>query len=190
MQRTETRQPVWSESAKHVGYGISAAINAVLMLVVNNLLSWGWPSFITNDFAQLLPVINLSLGVTVLVNLAYISYDPPHFKSLCQMVVGATSMMVALRTWAVFPFDFPTGAGFGWTGMVRVILVMVIARDRNRHRRRRRPSGSVSHVERCDRRFRLARNSVERTAAVVVPSSDAASSYDMPHPSTSMTALR
>ena len=126
MERTETRSPVWSESARHVGYGVAAGVNAALMLVVNNLLSWGWPSFLTHDFTQLLPIINLSLGASVLVNLAYLSYDAPRFKSLCQIGLGAISMLVATRTWAVFPFDFAAGDGFGWAGLVRIILVMVI----------------------------------------------------------------
>ena len=50
-----------ARAAKRTGYVISVFVNGALLFVVNNLLSWGFPSFLTQDFEKVLPVVNISL---------------------------------------------------------------------------------------------------------------------------------
>ena len=37
------------------GYVVAVAINAALLWVTHQLLDWGWPRFLTEDFEELLP---------------------------------------------------------------------------------------------------------------------------------------
>jgi hypothetical protein len=119
MLTTERPAADWKRPARRAGYAVAAAVNVVLLIVVHNLLDWGWPSFLTEDFGRIIPLIDLSLGATALVNVAYMTYDPPRFKGAAQALLGVISLAVAIRTWVVFPFEF---TGTDWTWLVRLVL--------------------------------------------------------------------
>ena len=91
---------------RRAGYVIAVAINAVMLWIAHQLLDWGWPRFLTEDFEELLPVITWSLVASIVVNALFVVADPPWFKALCNVVTSAISLAVAVRTWQVFPFDF------------------------------------------------------------------------------------
>lgn len=40
---------------RRVGYSIAIGINLVLLWVINNLVAWGWPPFLTRGFETLVP---------------------------------------------------------------------------------------------------------------------------------------
>ena len=122
MNVAESKYPA---SARRFGYGVAAFANAIFLLIVNNLLEWGWFSWLTEDFETLLPIINLSLVASIVVNLAYIAYDAKWFKALCEAGLVTISLWVAIRTWQVFPFDF-SAYSFDWERVTRTILVFAI----------------------------------------------------------------
>ena len=70
-----------SIGTRRFGYAIVVGINVLLVVVVNNILSWGWLPWLTPGFEKLLPVINLALGVNIVLNLLYMARDGPPFKS-------------------------------------------------------------------------------------------------------------
>jgi hypothetical protein len=114
-----------SPTARRTGYAIAALVNVVLLVVVNNVLAWGWFSWLTNDFELVLPLINLSLTATILVNLAYMTYDAAWFKSLCEIGLLAISIAVAVRTFRVFPFDF-SAYTWDWDATVKLTIACAI----------------------------------------------------------------
>ncbi|MDJ0497665.1 MAG: hypothetical protein QNJ77_01030 [Acidimicrobiia bacterium] len=118
----ERRYPT---SARRIGYGVAAVANLIFLLIVNNLLDWGWFSWLTEDFETLLPIISLSLVASIFVNLAYILYDAKWFKALCEIGLVTISLWVAIRTWQVFPFDF-SAYSINWESITRAILVFSI----------------------------------------------------------------
>jgi hypothetical protein len=99
-------------------------VNVALVFVANNLLEWGILSFLTDDFERALPIINVSLGASILVNLVYLIYDAGWFKSLSQIGLLGISLAATIRLYQVFPFDF--GVESGWTTFTRVGLILVI----------------------------------------------------------------
>lgn len=103
-------------------YVAAIVVNVVLLIVANNLLAWEIP-FLTDDFARLLWLIDFSLGAAVVVNLAFLFYDPAWFRPLCQLGLDGVSLLVAVRTYQVFPFDF-TSYAFDWGVLVRLGLVI------------------------------------------------------------------
>ncbi len=111
--------------ARQVGYAVSAGVNALMLYVVSRLLEWGWPPFLTSDFDEVLPIIQLSFAASIVTNLAYLFYDPPWFKSAGQVVVSAIGLAAALRILSVFPFDF-TGYDLPWITITRTILWIAV----------------------------------------------------------------
>ncbi|MGA7269746.1 MAG: hypothetical protein WB239_01620 [Acidimicrobiia bacterium] len=119
--RTETRKRS-TRSTRRVGYGVAVAVNVVMVVVVQNLLTWGWPAFLTPDFDRVVGIITVSLVASIIFNLAYLGYDPDWFRHGGQVVTGAISLAVTVRVYQVFPFDFSRWT-FDPTGAVRVALV-------------------------------------------------------------------
>ncbi|HET7846185.1 MAG TPA: hypothetical protein VFL72_01755 [Acidimicrobiia bacterium] len=107
------------------GYVVAIVINAVMLVVVNNILEWGWAPFLTDDFAELVWILDLSFLGTIVVNAIYLGYDPPWFKSASQIVLSFISMAVAIRTFQVFPFDF-SGYQFNWEPLARFVIVLTM----------------------------------------------------------------
>ena len=107
------------------GYVIAIAMNAVGLWVTRRLLDWGWPRFLTEDFEQLLPILTVSFVAGMVVNALFVVADPPRFKALCNVVTSVISLVVAVRTWQVFPFDFSSYA-FDWTWVARVLIVIAV----------------------------------------------------------------
>ena len=112
-------------ATRKVGYLISIAVNAILLIIVNNILAWGWLSWLTQDFELLLPILNVSIVASIVANLIYLAYDAGWFKSLVDAGLLVISLGVAIRTWQVFPFDF-TGWGFDWAPVIRLVLAFAI----------------------------------------------------------------
>ena len=111
------------QGSKRLGYLVAIAVNVAMLYVVNNLLAWGWPPFLTEDFDQLLPIVNLSLVVSILVNATYLTFDPDWFKSFSQIGIAVISLAVFIRTLQVFPFDF-TAYDFNWETLTRTIVYL------------------------------------------------------------------
>lgn len=106
---------------RQTGYVISVVVNAIVLWIVNNLLDWEWPSFLTDSFSDLLPIINISLIATIVVNVAWVLFDPEWFKHAAQAVLNVISLVAAVRTWQVFPFDF-SAYSFDWEIVARVAI--------------------------------------------------------------------
>lgn len=114
-----------SITTRRTGYAVAMLVNAIMLVIVNNILEWGWFSWLTDDFELVLPLVNLSLLATMLVNLAYMAYDLQWFKSLCEMGLLVISISVAVRTFEVFPFDF-SAYTWNWEATVKLAIVCAI----------------------------------------------------------------
>jgi hypothetical protein len=112
-------------AARQFGYLVAAAVNGAMLYVANHLLEWEWPPFLTQDFERLLPIVQASLVLGIVVNLAYIGFDAPWFKSMGQIATAAVGLAVAIRTFTVFPFDF-SRYDFAWDTLARWVIVFGI----------------------------------------------------------------
>jgi hypothetical protein len=116
------REPSGRTPGRRAGYVVAAAINLVFLWVVNQLLGWGWPSFLTPSFQDLLPYIEVSLIATAAINLIWVVHDPDWFKHLTQAGLDLIALVSAVATWRIFPFDLSSG----WETVFRVVLVVSI----------------------------------------------------------------
>lgn len=114
------QQPV---GVRRTGYVVAAIVNLVVLCVANHLLEWEWPPFLTAAYEDLLPWIQLSLGATVAANLLWAVHDPGWFRHLGEATLDAITVVVAVRTWQLFPFDFTTYSAI-WEVGTRTLIVI------------------------------------------------------------------
>lgn len=118
---TQTPASTASTTSRRVGYVVAALVNAVLIYLVNVWPGWQAVPFLTEGMDDVLAVVNLSLAATVVVNTAYLVYDPTWFTAAGQVVLSAIALAVAIRLLQVFPFDFSAYA-VDWELVTRVVL--------------------------------------------------------------------
>ena len=104
------------------GYVIAIVMNGVMLWAVHQLLDWGWPRFLTDEFADTLPLLSISFIASMIVNICFLYRDGGWFRALADLVTAAVGLAVAVQTWAVFPFDF-SDYGHDWSWLIRVGLV-------------------------------------------------------------------
>ena len=122
-QKIERGRP--PRGARRLGYAIAIGVQTALLIVVNNLVEWDLLPFITEEFNDLVPYVNVSLVAGMLVNAASIAFDPRWFRSLTQVILNVISVVVIVQTYRIFPFDF-SGSDFNWTALTRTILVVLM----------------------------------------------------------------
>ena len=132
MEQTTTKpkpsptKPPPSPATRRFGYFVAMLVNVAMLIVVNNLLAWDILPFLTDDFARVIPIINVSLGAGILVNLLYLLSDPAWLKSLTQIGLLGISIAATVRLYRVFPFDF-SAYEFNWETTGQVLLILAIA---------------------------------------------------------------
>ena len=104
---------------------VAIVVNVFLLIAANNLLAWDIFPFLTNDFERVLPILNVSLAAAIAVNLIYLAYDAGWFKSLTQIGLLAISLVVTVRLYQVFPFDF-SAYEFGWETLAQWVLILAM----------------------------------------------------------------
>lgn len=124
IDRNTTREAVKS-FARQFGYALSIGINIVLIWVAHNMVDWGWPSFITEDWTRVRGLVEASLLVSIIANLAYIASDPKWVRGLGEATTNLVSVIATIRLLTVYPFDFSAYDG-PWDVLTKFILVMVI----------------------------------------------------------------
>ena len=117
--------PDSKKAARRVGYVISVAINVAMLVIVQNILEWGWLPFLTDEFADVVPWISFSLIASIVANVIYQFDDSQTVKSVGQIAVNLISVWVTYTVLTVFPFDF-TGYQFDWEIVTRVVLILAI----------------------------------------------------------------
>jgi hypothetical protein len=110
-------------AARRAGYCVAAAINIVLLYLINNRPGWEAVPFLTADTVRVLALVNASLIVGLVVALGQVVRDPQWLTALGGMTTTAIGTAVLVRMWQVFPLDFGD-ASFDWTLLARVLLAL------------------------------------------------------------------
>ena len=100
-----------SVAARRFGHAVAIGINLLILLIVNNLLDFGWFPWLTEDFEELLPLINVAIAVNIGLSLIYMFTADKRVRTGGQILANVLALYVLVRTWQVFPFDF-TGYDF------------------------------------------------------------------------------
>ena len=123
-----------SHAARRGGYAVAIAVNVVLLVVINNLLSWGWFPWLTSEFEDLLPIINVALVANIAVYVLYMFYDDEPLKTVAQIVLNVLAMAVLVRALQIYPFDFSdyefpaeiSAFELSWDLLVRFVIGLAV----------------------------------------------------------------
>lgn len=115
----------WTRTQRRAGYLATIVANGIVLLIANNLLAWGWFSWLTEDFDEVLPWINISILASILVNAIFVLYDEEWFKTTCELVTIGLSLLATAQMLRVFPFDF-SAYSWNWEATVRILLILAI----------------------------------------------------------------
>lgn len=115
------RRPRPSVTSRRFGYSLGIALNVVLIFFINEWPGWQEVPFLTSATTDVLPLLNASLVISVVVNALYLIADPRWFKALGDAVTAAVSFAVILVVLVVYPFDF-SAYSFDWGALVTVGL--------------------------------------------------------------------
>lgn len=107
------------------GYIVAIAVNVVGLVIVNNILEWGWLPFLTDDFSRVVPWMNVAFSVAVVVNVVYLFWDSRVFRSTTQIGLNIITFAVTYQVLRVFPFDFSAYA-FNWGIVARILLILAM----------------------------------------------------------------
>lgn len=118
-------KPGTPRTGRRFGYLLAAALNGAFLYVVDNVLDWDVAPFLTDSFEEATPTIRLVLWATIVVNLAYLFFDPKWFKSITQIGLAGLSIAATVRIYQVFPFDF-SAYEFPWETLTRTILIIAV----------------------------------------------------------------
>jgi hypothetical protein len=113
------KQP--SVAARRTGYVFGIVINAALLFGINVWPGWDILPFLSQDFSTLLGLINASLVVSLAVQAVYLVNDTRRVKALGDIISMVLPIIIGIRMWQVFPFDFGTQT-FDWELVFRIAI--------------------------------------------------------------------
>lgn len=114
-----------NRAARRGGHLTSALVSAVIYYLVNVRPGWQAVPFLTPATTEVLPLVNASIIVGMVVELVYVLAEPRWLRSLGTLVTAAVGLAAMLALWRVFPLDV-AGSSFPWASVVRVVLVLGI----------------------------------------------------------------
>ena len=110
---------------KQIEYGINIVVNAVFLVIVNNVLKWDFAPWLTDDFNKVLWLFNISLIATITANVIFFFHNPGWFLSLIRFFLNTIGLILAVRMLQVFPFDF-SAYSVNWALVMRIMLILGI----------------------------------------------------------------
>jgi hypothetical protein len=114
-----------SVAARRFGYIVAVAINVALWFIINIWPGWRELSFVTAEASQVVGLLNLSLVVGVVVNLAFVVVDSPWLKVIGDLTTTGVGLVVLVQVFRVFPFDFESYS-INWALVARLAIVAAI----------------------------------------------------------------
>jgi hypothetical protein len=119
---TQDKKPVKSRRRRRIDYLVTIIVNAILIYIANNLLVWE-AQFLKHEWSNVLPAVNLTLGVALVINILFLFYDGRVFYFIFRTVSDIISIYATYRVWRIFPFDFHGFFELGWLNPVMKIVL-------------------------------------------------------------------
>lgn len=116
---------VWNGTTPRVGHAAGVLLAVGGLWVANNLLRWDILPFLTDDFDRVLPLINLSLVVNLVVSAIRLVHPRVWLVAATELVTLVAGLPALVRMWRVFPFDI-RGRRIPWELGLRVLLVVAM----------------------------------------------------------------
>jgi uncharacterized membrane protein len=97
---------------------------------VNGVTVWARYPLFTQDINRWLPILTLTLALSIIVHIFLIIFDKPVLRELAGMALDVFGLATVLNLLSIFPFDFsviPDSTAADMTGMAVTIVLISIA---------------------------------------------------------------
>lgn len=112
-------------AGRRIGYVVAIVVNLLIYGFINAWPGWDSFDFITPAAADVVPLVNLSVTVAILVNIVYLFADGTRVRALGEIVALTAATVASAVVLNAFPFDF-SAYTFPWAIVVRIVLVIAI----------------------------------------------------------------
>jgi len=109
-------------AGRRAGYSLTAVALVGVWFVLNVAPGWRALDFLTGGFGNVLTMVNASLLVAVVANLAYSLYDVDWLRGAGGLVTSGLGLAVLVLLWREFPFAVDGGSA--WNDVLRGVLVV------------------------------------------------------------------
>jgi hypothetical protein len=120
-ERAPKKRP--SRGARGFGYAVAIVINVLLIFAINEWPGWEEVSFLTDETARVIPLVNAALVISIVANAIYLIADPRWLRALGEAINAAVAFVVIVVVFSVWPFDFSSWS-FDWTMLVQIMGVV------------------------------------------------------------------
>ena len=116
-----TKRPRAARGTRRFGYVVAVAVNLVMLGLIHTWPGWDVIPFLTAETTDVLPYVDASIVTSIVVNALYVVRDDRGVKASGDLVANLVSLLVLVRLWQVWPFDFD-GVWAGWQPLTYVLL--------------------------------------------------------------------
>jgi hypothetical protein len=116
-----------SGGVRRIGYIVSIVIMIVMIYILRHLRQWG-VTFLNEDFENALFYIELSIYVSIGINILFIIYDNRWFKHLLQGISNIFGALAIIMLYVIYPFVIQDESWNKWIkiGLLVLFLLVVI----------------------------------------------------------------
>jgi hypothetical protein len=132
-----------SRESRIAGYSFSIAWSIVLIIFFNffnkyiayyvydsSLDKWNIQPLITNNFKAWLPILTISLIITIIGNIALIINDSFYVRNIALIVMNIFGIASVATLLTLFPFDFSVIPSADWNAIlfpiIKIVLILII----------------------------------------------------------------
>ncbi|MFA6099103.1 MAG: hypothetical protein WCV50_06235 [Patescibacteria group bacterium] len=105
-------------------YVFAVICNAIGLFIINSLLKWE-AQFITADWTKVLPYLNFSIILSLVVYFIFIFFDRRGFYFLGRTAMDVVGIFILIKLYLIFPFDFNKFFQLGWLNSVMPWLLLL-----------------------------------------------------------------
>lgn len=117
---------------------VAAVLCGILLYLVNRDPGWRQFGLVTSAAEPVVPLVNASLVVALVVCLLSVFADLPRLRALAGVVLAGLGVWIAFRLLVIFPFAVGDGVSFGSLlirillafGMIGGIVVIIVSAGR------------------------------------------------------------
>jgi hypothetical protein len=120
---TTTPRPRPGRGARRFGYVVAVAANLVMLGLIHTWPGWDAVPFLSAETTDVLPFVDASIVVSLLVNMAYLVRDGRLARTSGDLATSAVGLLSLIMFWRIWPFDFD-GVWGGWEPLTYVLLAV------------------------------------------------------------------
>jgi hypothetical protein len=121
MKRERTVQ---SKPVRIIGYAVSIIIQVIIIWILRHLKEWG-VNFLNEDYESALFYVELSIYVSIAIQIIFILFDRRWFKHLLQGISNIFGALAIIMVYVIFPFTIEDESWVKWIKIALLVLFVL-----------------------------------------------------------------